>query len=290
MVFLALVTTSSRQNQQAHHFDLSQAPSSHIDAVAWLDAPMWQSVMGREKNSLEEMGAFEESDLPAGEHTIGFKWVFVHKSDSEGANIQGKEKAWLVAQGFNQHPGQYDETYVPVAKMTSIWILLTWVAVCDLEIFQFDCKTAFLHTKLQHPIYTCQIPGYPLPDPKKVLCILVALYGLHQSAFEFHTLFSSLLFSLGMTRCEVDQVVFIGEWASAPDPSVSLPINGHSLVLYVPLHVDNGLVITNSPSLYAWFLRTLAKHLLIVDLGHCSGFLVVVIVETMLIASFGCRL
>lgn len=132
------------------------------------------------------MGAFEEADLPAGEHPIGLKWVFAHKTDSVGVNILGKEKAQLVAQGFNQCPGQFNETYAPVAKMTSVQVLLAWAAVQDLKIYQFDCKTAFLHTKICHPIYACQIPGYPHSNSKKVLHILVTLYGLHQSAFEFY--------------------------------------------------------------------------------------------------------
>ena len=115
------------------------------------------------------MGAFEEADLPMGDRAIGLKWVYDRKTDANGMNIAGKEKARLVAQGFNQRPGQYDETYAPVAKMASVRILLAWVAVHDLKIFQFDCKTAFLHAKLRHPVYGRQIPGFPLNDPKKVL-------------------------------------------------------------------------------------------------------------------------
>ena len=67
---------------------------------------------------------------------------------------------------------------MPVAKMASIRILLAWATVRDLEIFQFDCKTAFLHAKLHHPVHARQFPGYALADPKKVLQILVTLYGL----------------------------------------------------------------------------------------------------------------
>ena len=75
------------------------------------------------------MGAFEETDLLKGEWTVGLKWVFDHKTDSEGRNIAGKKKARLVAQGFNQRPGQYDKTYVPVAKMASVRVLLVWAAL-----------------------------------------------------------------------------------------------------------------------------------------------------------------
>ena len=82
-----------------------------------------------------------------------------------------------------------------------------------------------------------------------------------------------------MLHCEVDHGIFVGEWTTAPDSSVSMPVDGTSLVLYVPLHVDDGLAITNSLSLYAWFLKTLAQRLLIVDLGHCSKFLGILIVR-----------
>ena len=131
-------------------FDLSKAPLFYSEAVARPDSLVWEAAMDREKKSLQDMGAFEETDLPAGEKAIGLKWVYAHKTDEFGAIIKGKEKARLVAQGFNQRPGQYDETYAPVAKMASVRILLTWAAVHDLEIFQFDCKTAFLHAKLRH--------------------------------------------------------------------------------------------------------------------------------------------
>ena len=159
-------------------FNLSKELLSYAEAIACPDALAWRAAMDRERTSLDEMGAFKEVDLPIGEWTIGLKWVYAIKTDSAGTCIPGKEKARVVAQGFYQHPSQYDETYAPVAKLASVRILLAWAAVCDLEIYQFDCKTAFLHAKICHPIYARQIPGYPLPNSKKVLHILVALYGL----------------------------------------------------------------------------------------------------------------
>ena len=184
-----------------------------------------------------------------------------------------------MAQGFNQKPGQFDKTYAPVAKMTSIRILLTWAAVCDLDIYQFDCKTAFLHAKIRHHIFSHQFPGYTFQDPSKVLRIKVTLYGLHQSAYGFYNLLMSFILGLGLIRCEVDHGIFFGEWTSSPDPSIPMPPNRDPLVLYVPVHIDDGLAITNSPLLYHWFLTTLRKNLLIVDLGICSKFLSIVIMR-----------
>ena len=81
------------------------------------------------------MGAFEEEPLPSGEHTNSLKWVYAFKTDANGQNIPGKEKARLIAQNFNQHPGQFDKMYAPIAKLASVQILLAWAAVWDLEIF-----------------------------------------------------------------------------------------------------------------------------------------------------------
>ena len=258
-------------------FDLAKPPFSYTEAIARPDASVWHAAMERERKSLADMGAFEEIDLPKGERTIGLKWVFDIKTDAAGVRIPGKEKARLVAQGFNQRPGQYDETYAPVAKMSSVRVLLAWAAVQDLEIFQFDCKTAFLHAKIRHPLYARPFPGYPTSSPGKALHILVALYGLRQAAYEFYILILSLLLEFGMVRCEVDHGVFFGEWTSPPTSSVPMPLDGGPLVLYIPLHVDDGLAITNSPLLYAWFLSVLSKRLHIVDLGPCSKFLNILI-------------
>ena len=260
-------------------FDLSKPPSSYTEAIARPDASVWHSAMDRERNSLAEMGAFQEVELPKGEKTIGLKWVFDIKTDANGNRIHGKEKARLVAQGFNQRPGQYDETYAPVAKLASVRVLLAWAAVKDLEIFQFNCKTAFLHAKIRHPLYARPFPGYPISTPGLFLRILVALYGLRQSAYKFYTLIMLLLLEFGMIRCEIDHGVFFGEWTSSPAPSITMPSDGSPLVLYIPLHVDDGLGITNSKPLYLWFLSLLSQRLHVVDLGPCAKFLNLLIIR-----------
>src|SRR6202522_3367621 len=277
--FSALRATAPMFPSKSLPFDLTKLPFSYSEVIACPDAPVWRAAMDCERQSLQDMGAFEEVDLSPGEQTIGLKWVYDRKTDVDGKNIPGKEKARLVAQGFNQRPGQYDETYAPVAKMSSVRILLAWAAACDLEIYQFDCKTAFLHAKIRHPLYARPFPGYPAKDTAKVLRILVALYGLRQSAYEFYMLICSLLLALGLIRCEVDHGIFMAEWTSPPDPSVAMPADGSPIVLYIPLHVDDGLAITNSPTVYAWFLASLAAQLHIVDLGPCSKFLNILILR-----------
>ena len=63
-------------------------------------------------------------------------------------------KACLVAQGFSQVEGiDYNETFAPVTKFNSIWLLLALSARFDWEIHQMDVKSAFLNGKLKEEIY-----------------------------------------------------------------------------------------------------------------------------------------
>jgi len=54
-----------------------------------------------------------------------------------------------------------------------------------------------------------------------------------------------------------------------------MPSSGDDLILMVPIHVDDGLAITNSIPLYTWFISELSKELEIADLGPVSMFLVI---------------
>jgi len=137
----------------------------------------------------------------------------------------------------------------------------------------FDVKTAFLHAKLSYLLYAKQIPGFPEADPDTVLRLLVALYGLRQSAYEFYTFFLKLLIRIGLSRSELDHSVFIGHWVSPPHSSISMPLTGKPLILIVPIHVDDGLVATNSTPLYLWFIDQLTPDLEIVDTRPVSMYL-----------------
>src|SRR5271156_6296689 len=113
--------------------------------------------MSHKFDSLTEQRAFEPTILPLGRKAIGVRWVYAYKYHPDGTIIRGKEKARLVAQGFSQRPEDFDETYAPVAKITSIRIILAFAAANDLEIMASDVKTAFLHCRLRTELYCKQI-------------------------------------------------------------------------------------------------------------------------------------
>ncbi|GKF91439.1 copia protein [Tanacetum coccineum] len=90
---------------------------------------------------------------------IGTKWVFRNKLDDNG--VVSRNKARLVAQGYNQQEGiDYDETYALVARLESIRILLAYACALDFKLFQMDEKSAFLNGFIIKEVYVAPPPGF----------------------------------------------------------------------------------------------------------------------------------
>nr|GFB84269.1 zinc finger, CCHC-type [Tanacetum cinerariifolium] len=72
-----------------------------------------------------------------------------------------KFKARLVIQGFRQKEGiDYFDTYAPVARITTIRLLLALAAIHNLVIHKMDVKTAFLNGDLDEEVYMKQPGGF----------------------------------------------------------------------------------------------------------------------------------
>lgn len=81
-----------------------------------------------------------------------------------------KAKGRILARGDQQVEGiEYEDTFSPVVKFTSIRALLALVAVEYLELDQMDVVTAFLNRDLDEEIYMEQLEGFVDPEhPKHV--------------------------------------------------------------------------------------------------------------------------
>ncbi len=105
-------------------------------------------------------------------------------NDKQGTNGEVEcYKARLVARGFTQTYGvDYNETFVPVAKFTSIRCILALAALEDMEIHQMDVKIAILNGELEEEIYMEQPQGFVQQGGEHLVCKLhKSLYGLKQS-------------------------------------------------------------------------------------------------------------
>ena len=138
-------------------------PRSYVEAMAHPDAAEWEMACEAEKRAFEHMGVYEVVPCPKGRKVVGSRWVFRIKQGPDGTVL--KYKARIVAQGFTQIEGvDYDETFTPVAKHTSLCVILALTAEHNLEVHQMDVKSAYLNGKLKEEIYMEPPSGFDTPE------------------------------------------------------------------------------------------------------------------------------
>ena len=112
--------------------------------------------------------AWDLVELPAGRKPIGSKWVFKKKTNAEG-KVE-KYKARLVAKGYSQVLGiDFGDIFSPVAKVTSIRLLLSVAIAFYFEVEQMDVKTTFIHGDLEEEIYMKQPEGFVVEGKKELV-------------------------------------------------------------------------------------------------------------------------
>jgi ATP-binding cassette subfamily B (MDR/TAP) protein 1 len=122
--------------------------------------------MDDEYASLMKNNTWEIVQLPDGRAVIKCRWVFDIKPGYEG--VPERYKARLVALGCSQQPGiDFNQTFAPVVKMSTLRLILALVAAHNLEVLQLDVKTAFLHGRLDEEIYICQPEEYVVQGREK---------------------------------------------------------------------------------------------------------------------------
>ncbi|GJW65923.1 zinc finger, CCHC-type containing protein [Tanacetum coccineum] len=143
----------------------------NLGVITIFDENRFSSVPGPSQRSLiyetEDIGGSvvpEEvlSDLPLGCKPLGCKRIFKRKLKVDGT-IE-KFKAILVIQGFRQKSRiDYFDTYAPVARISTIRMLIVMTSIHNLIIHQMDLKTTFLNGELDEEVYMNQPYGFIMP-------------------------------------------------------------------------------------------------------------------------------
>ena len=113
----------------------------------------------------EELNQFESNNVwklvPKLElqSIIGTKWVFRNKIDEFGVVVRNKTR--LMAQEYNHEQGiDFDETFVPIAILESIRMLLAFSCHKDFILYQMDVKSTFLNGYVMEEVYVKQPPSF----------------------------------------------------------------------------------------------------------------------------------
>ncbi|GJW87963.1 zinc finger, CCHC-type containing protein [Tanacetum coccineum] len=210
LIQLLLVEGSKDQvgSQYFYCYNIEEDPRTYNEAMQSQDAAFWKEAIDDDIGSIMKNNTWVLSDLPPGCKPLGCKWIFKRKMKVDGTI--DKFKAQLVIQGFRQKEGiDYFDTYAPVARITTIRLLLALTPIHNLVIHQMDVKTAFLNGDSEEEVYMKQPDRFFMPENEHKVCKLVkSLYGLKQAPKQWHQKFDEVVLSSGFLLNQSDKCVY----------------------------------------------------------------------------------
>ena len=112
----------------------------------------WADAMVEEYQSIMKNDVREIVPIPKNKLVVSLKWIFKTKHSADGSIEKYKER--FVAQGFSQKEGiDYEETFAPVARYTSIRTILSLASNMKWKLHQMDVNTSFLNFLIEEVVY-----------------------------------------------------------------------------------------------------------------------------------------
>ena len=169
----------------------------------------WVDSIHQELHQFVRNDVWELVPRPKETQVIGTKWIFKDKTNEDGEVVRNISR--LMAQGYTQVEGvDFDESFASVARLESIWILLSIACIMNYKLYQMDVKSAFLNGLLQEEVFVEQPKGFQDPHfPDHVLRLKKALYGLKQAPRAWYDRLMSYLLEHGFKRGQADQTLFV---------------------------------------------------------------------------------
>jgi hypothetical protein len=235
-------------------------PLNLCDAMRSEDASKWEAAMQEEYGSLMANGTWELVLLPKDRKSVGCKWVFRTKRDASSHIV--RHKARLVAKGYYQVEGvDFNETFAPVAKFTTITCMLAIGAAMDLEIHQMDVKTPFLNGELEEDIYMDQPQRFVQDGKEHLVCKLKkSLYWLKQSPRAWYQCIDMFFTHEGFSRSQANHSLYVKQT--------------DEYLLIVIIYVDDLIILASNVSILKLLKSRLEDEFEMSDLGglhYCLG-------------------
>eukprot|EP00731_Ephydatia_muelleri_P005270 Em0002g1446a len=217
-----------------------EEPQSITEALESDLSEQWREAADSEYQSLMQNETWERVELPKGRKPVG-------------CNLQV---------GFTQNHGiDYDETFSPVVRFTSVRTLLAFAVQNGMMVHQMDVVTAFLNGTLEEEIYMEQPPGYIKKGEEYLVCKLKkSIYGLKQSSRCWNKVFNEYMTSLSYEQC-------------AADPCVLVRTEGTETTI-IAVYVDDLIIIAKNPETMERIKGSLTERFKMKDLGklhYCLG-------------------
>jgi transposase InsO family protein len=231
-------------------------PATYSAALRQSDGAQWAAAGQAEYDSLIKAGTFELVPRPAHRKVIGCKSVCKIKRGADGQIA--KYKVRFVARGFAQVQGvDYNETFAPVVRYSSLRLLFALVAHHDWELHHMDVKSAYLNGDLEEEIYMEQPEGFAVPGKEDHVCRLKkSLYGLKQAGRTWHHKIDQALKREGFKSLSAETCIYLRREGN--------------LTIIIALYVDDLLLASSDLPALTALKAKLASLFEMSDLGEAS--------------------
>lgn len=226
-------------------------PETVEEALSSAHATEWKTAMHEEYSSLIKNETWSLTDLPPGKKALPCKWVFKTKTNQRGNIV--RYKARLVIKGYAQRRGaDYEETYSPVVRYTTIRYLFALAAKYDLQIDQMDAVSAFLQGEIDKEIYMQQPEQFR--QGSQVCKLHKSIYGLKQASRLWNTKLKNVLHELGMLQSKTDPCVYYNAEKNT----------------FIAVWVDDLILFAAQESIKILLKEKLKQHFEMKDIGPAS--------------------
>lgn len=193
-------------NRMALLGEFCDTPTSYSDAKESTQWQYWNKAIEEELNALKEHNTWQLVKKEKDQEIISNRWVFKIKENEEGEKVY---KARLVARGFEQYYLN-DQIHAPVARLSTLRILLSICNKFDLFLVQLDVKNAFLNSEIKEKVFMKIPEGLQVSekDKDKVILLNKAIYGLKQAPKAWNDRFNSFMVNLKFKRSKSDYCLY----------------------------------------------------------------------------------
>lgn len=254
-------------------------------ALRSTDSEDWFGAMASEMASIIKNDTWNLVSRTDEMDVIGSRMVLRNKFDANG-RLQ-RRKARLVAQGFSQHPGvHYSQTFAPVARLSTVRLLMSLVARYKCAVSQLDVATTYLNGELEETIYIrtpkdleetlnflvndCRFENdiqnqaksmvHQMKEGDKVCRLNKALYGLRQAGSAWHSKLNQVLIEMGATQSKCDPCLY--------------RIGREKIPTLILIYVDDILISSPHRKLIDKVINALSRKFEVKNLGevhYCLG-------------------
>lgn len=242
----------------------------------------WYDAMAEEITNIIRKDTWTLVERPTNQEVLGSRIVLRNKYKANG--ILEKKKARLVAQGFNQKPGiHFNETFAPVARLSSVRLVTALAAHLDMKIHQLDVTSAYLNGVLEETIFMepprelsdvlnhiCKSKRFDpeitqkarkmLDDLDRKVCLLnKSLYGLKQAGRVWYFKLDKILKECGATPTKADPCVY--------------QIRREGVLVLILIYVDDILILSQKEEYIDEIKINLSNKVDLKDLGNVGNCL-----------------